>query len=909
MGKCKVNGSEIIKELSGIDFELSCDFITRKEAEQQYKELFVKFAEMYDKRGLTEAVLQAASELGIRNKLDLFFSDDKVKFMIENGGKADIAKAEDSNTEKKRQDEIKKLLKGCELSEKEIAKHIALPYKDARSYLRKLPFIEERVYYRIKEEKKVDFEKVKFSPERRLMESKLKMTFGIDHFYEEQWEAISRLRNGERILMIQRTGFGKSLCYQFPATIFPGVTIVFSPLIALMRDQVNGLKKKGISAAAINSEQSNEENEEAIERALENRIKILYITPERMENERWQEVVQGMSNVNISMIVIDEAHTISTWGHDFRPAFRKIINLVQLLPSSTPLLATTATATMRVQKDIEEQIGGKITSIRGSLSRDNFNLYVIRVKSEDEKMMWLAQNVSLLEGTGLIYTGTRLDTEIYAGWLRFVGIDAVEYNAGLDAETRMVVESSLMDNTPKCVVSTNALGMGIDKPDIRFIIHTQIPVSPIHYYQEIGRAGRDGKPTDVILFYNDTKGTDNIEADKKLPLSFINGARPTRSQYQRVIDCLQEGTLKEKDIALTCNLKTHQVRTINSDLIDQKIIFEVRNGNTKWYEYNVDAPDFDYYLYDELRKTRLKELDRMVEYVNTTLPRMEYLCSFLDSADSSCCAHCDNTDLQPLTFVDNPRLRTKLQQFRETLFTELKLSVSTWTQFPSEPDGGRVRYYLRVPYPDVIEIYKAGEESHVYNSRIGYKDFSAETAEKIRELYGKHLNNKSHITNGVAASYYMSNVATAIHHSKYENGGDYSEFLVALTLKAFRKKFGQYHYDLVLYVPPTESGDLVKNFAKKFARGLGLPVSDALKKERDTRPQKVFQNGAGKEQNVRDAFGLNGRINIRGKNVILVDDIYDSGATLKEIARMLTDKGAKYITPVVIAKTIGGTSS
>ena len=248
-------------------------------------------------------------------------------------------------------------------------------------------------------------------------------------FYDEQWETIDLLFQGKRVLLIEKTGFGKSLCFQFPATQFDGLTIIFSPLIALMRDQVKGLKKNGISASFINSEQTREENSQTIQDAINGKLKILYIAPERQENQEW---IQATRQMNLSMIVIDEAHTISVWGHDFRPAFRRIINLIQLLPKNMPVLATTATATKRVQIDVEKQISNDITTLRGRLIRDNFNLFVINVKSEDEKLMWLAENLNNLEGTGIIYSGTRVNTEIYSRWFDYLNINTTEYNAGLD---------------------------------------------------------------------------------------------------------------------------------------------------------------------------------------------------------------------------------------------------------------------------------------------------------------------------------------------------------------------------------------------------------------------------------------------------------------------------------------------
>ena len=732
-------------------------------------------------------------------------------------------------------------------------------------------------------------------------EIKLKRIFGLDHFYDEQWRSIEKILRGERILMIERTGFGKSLCYQFPATQFDGITVVFSPLIALMRDQVRSLCERGIPSAYINSEQSYEENQNSIQRALNGEIKILYIAPERQENEEW---VEATRQLKLSMVVVDEAHTISTWGHDFRPSFRRIINLVQLLPQSLPVLATTATATKKVQYDIEQQIGGRLTTIRGNLIRPNFQLQVVKVQSEDEKMIWLAENLNSINGTGLIYTGTRIDTEVYANWLRFVGINATDYNAGFDADTRKSIEQGLMQNKWKCIVSTNALGMGIDKSDIRFVIHTQMPASPIHYYQEIGRAGRDGKPTRIILFYNEKKENGNdVATDSLLPLSFVEGSRPTTKKYQKVISLLQEEPLSEREVLKKANLKTNQLRVIKADLIDQGIIKEVLYGKIKKYEYQYNAPALNTDSFEALREAKLKDLHAMEEYIYTDMPRMKYLCSFLDSDETVEYSNCDNTNLERITVSVTPEWMTKLEDFRETYFPCLELS--SWT---IRKGGFRLRYIA----PDKVQVEKTvkndmGEviERPIieYSNNINLLEYNQEE----REIIEEHLGKASRLVDGYAASYYgVSNVGAAIHRSKYENGGDFPDFLLKKTLSVFGKKFRGIHFDLVLYLPPTNSGDLVKNFATKFARVIGVPISHELIKVRITQEQKMFQNSYSKQENVCGAFDIDEDI-VKDKYIVLLDDIYDSGATLKEVGKLLTQKGAKCIVPIVIAKTVGGT--
>ena len=583
--------------------------------------------------------------------------------------------------------------------------------------------------------------------------------------------------------------------------------------------------------------------------------------------------------------------------------YRTHVNLVKLLPQSLPVLATTATATKRVQQDIERQIGGKLTTIRGNLVRNNFRLYVIKVHSEDEKLVWLTQNLNNLEGTGLIYTGTRVDTEIYAKWLSSNGINAINYNAGHDADTRKDIENGLMQNHFKCVVSTNALGMGIDKPDIRFIIHTQIPASPIHYYQEIGRAGRDGMPTNIVLFYNEAKDESGIAEDYKLPKAFIDGARPSIEKYRNSIEALKKEPLSERGLMKATNLKQTQVRVIKADLIDQGIVREVINGESKLLEYQFGAKELDVQTFEELRKAKLKDLDAMVGYVYTTKPRMQYLCEFLDDNGQLAYSNCDNTNLSKISVLLTDDWRQRLSDFRENYFPVLEVSETTSkTHKPSN-----TKWSVNIPNVYQIDIFKDDQLFGSFNQVINWARFSDDEREFIEPLLESHIAKKSHIVNGVAASYYgISNVGSALHRCKYENGGDFPDFLLKLTLKAFRKSFGNAAFDMVVYVPPTHSGDLVRNFATKFASVIKVPVSHKLVKTRQTSEQKVFQNSCLKQDNVKDAFAYTAPHEINGKRIVLIDDIFDSGATIKEIGKLLTSMGAKIIAPVTIAKTVGG---
>lgn len=667
---------------------------------------------------------------------------------------------------------------------------------------------------------------------RQQAELQLQKMFGFKQFHDLQWQVIEMLLAGDRVLFIEKTGFGKSLCYQFPATQMQGVTIVFTPLIALMRDQVRSMQNKGVRAAAINSHQSVDENDEIIAKAQINQIDILYISPERMENANW---IAAAREMRIAMVVIDEAHLITVWGQTFRTSYRRIVNLVMLLPKKFPVLATTATATSDIQTDIINQIGSSLKLIRGKLMRSNIRLFVVHVESEDEKFYWLAEYLPKLNKTGIVYTGTQANTDIFSNWLQFLKFNSAAYSGRLDAESRMRIETDFINNQYDCVVSTNALGMGIDKPDIRFIIHTQVPQSLIHYYQEIGRAGRDGQEVFAILLYNPN-------ADYELPRAFINGSKPEISKYEKVIAVTKKALLGRNEIIKATNLKQTQVSVILADLIDQKIINEQISGKSKKYFFNPDAPALDLTAFETLRNVQNQELERMLEYTDISTCRMQYLCNYLGDERQRACGVCDNDARQHMRVVATEAMKQQLQEFRETFFPVLEVETQ-----------------------------------------------------------------RSNIVNGVAASYYgVSNVGAALRHSKYEGGGDFPDWLLRLTLKAFGKYYGNTKFDMILYVPPTESGELVKNFAEKISRTLSIPISHKLIKTEATSPQKVFQSGISKKDNVHGKFAYQNPAEIAGKSILLIDDIFDSGYTIKEIGQYLTNIGATTIAPLVIARTVGG---
>src|SRR5437763_14935908 len=355
-------------------------------------------------------------------------------------------------------------------------------------------------------------------------------------FRPGQLEAIERLvEQRGRVLVVQRTGWGKSAVYFIATRLLrdqgAGPTVLVSPLLALMRNQIQMAERAGVRAVTINS--ANREEWDEIERRVRaGDVDILLISPERLNNMRFRQDVLPDLVKTVGLLVVDEAHCISAGGHDFRPDYRRIARVLDLLPPGVPVLCTTATANDRVVGDIVDQLGAGLEVIRGSLDRESLELAAVDLPQPAERLAWLATVLPDLPGSGIVYCLTVADSKRVAGWLRSRGIEAVAYSGESEHEDRIVFEEALLGNKVKVVVATSALGMGFDKPDLGFVVHFQSPGSPIAYYQQVGRAGRAvAHAVGVVL-----RGHEDVDIQDW----FIRTAFPPKPEAEAVIGLLAE---------------------------------------------------------------------------------------------------------------------------------------------------------------------------------------------------------------------------------------------------------------------------------------------------------------------------------------------------------------------------------
>jgi ATP-dependent DNA helicase RecQ len=495
------------------------------------------------------------------------------------------------------------------------------------------------------------------------LRKQLREQFGYDAFRPGQERILSAILDGRDVLGVLPTGSGKSLTFQLASQRLPGATIIVSPLIALMKDQVESAEANGMEASLVNSTQTDQQSQAAMAGVEAGESKLLYVTPERFENEAFMEELEGM---DVSLFVVDEAHCISEWGHNFRPAYLTLGGVIERLGHPT-LLALTATATPWVRDDIISHLGMRDPSIvvRG-FDRPNLFFEVRRVEEEYEDRRVLeelftgaangypdeiaSQVTGAMQGSGIIYTATTAAAEETVEWLAEWGVDADFYHGQRRKADRERVQDAFMNGEVRVMVATNAFGMGVDKPDVRFVIHRDIPPSIESYYQEAGRAGRDGNFALCSMIYR--------TADLGRAAFMSGTGEVTRAEVEAAHDALAEqpeATLEKLQEATGLG-KSHLVRLIM--ILEQDGIVREDDGQIEMVVDDFDPTDISLQREEARKAYERSRLDMMRGYAETQDCRRAYILNYFGEEYEDNCAMCDNDVLgrtpEPAAAADSP---------------------------------------------------------------------------------------------------------------------------------------------------------------------------------------------------------------------------------------------------------------
>ena len=463
---------------------------------------------------------------------------------------------------------------------------------------------------------------------------------------DDQWTAIRALvAEHRRALVVQRTGWGKSAVY-FVATALlraggAGPTLIVSPLLALMRNQIEAAERLGLRARTINS--ANLEDWEKVHAEIrDGAVDVLLVSPERLNNPGFRDNVLPHLTETAGLIVIDEAHCISDWGHDFRPDYRRIKTLLQTLPADIPVLATTATANERVTVDVAEQLAtgsGDVLVLRGELDRESLRLAVVRLPAAPMRLAWLADQLrnGALRDSGIIYTLTVAAAYDTAAFLREQGIAVTAYSGKDDQAQRLAAEDDLLANRVKALVATSALGMGFDKPDLGFVVHLGAPQSPVAYYQQIGRAGRGVERADVVLLPG--------REDRDIWAYFASLAFPPERQVRATLEALEEAGRPLSTAAIETHVDLSRGR-LESMLKVLDVDGAVTRTTGGWAATGRPWA-YDEERYERVARERVREQQAMLDYQTAGQCRMEFLRRQLDDPGAAPCGRCDNCTGQP----------------------------------------------------------------------------------------------------------------------------------------------------------------------------------------------------------------------------------------------------------------------
>jgi len=665
-------------------------------------------------------------------------------------------------------------------------------------------------------------------------------------FREGQEEAIRHVVEARgRLLVVQKTGWGKSFVYFIAIRLLresgAGPALLISPLLALMRNQISAAERMGVRALTINSDNQNDWSE--IEATIQhNEVDILLISPERLANERFGTEVLAKIAGRISLLVIDEAHCISDWGHDFRPHYRLLERIVRTLPTNLRLLATTATANNRVMDDLRAVLGPNLHISHGDLNRPSLALQTIRIKSQAERLAWLAEQVPALPGHGIIYTLTIRDAVLVTEWLKSRDIKVESYT-GETGERRVELEKALLENRVKALVATTALGMGFDKPDLAFVIHYQTPGSAVAYYQQVGRAGRALESAYGILLSG--------EEEMEITDYFIESAFPTREEVNNVLEALEAAPagLSVPELMASVNLSKGRIEK-TMQLLSLETPAPIVKQRAKWQLTAANLSNNFWQRAERLTGLRRDEQRQMQEYVNLTSGHMEFLIRALDGDPGSIAP-----PLLPSlpTTVDPILVREAIAFLRRT-----SLSIEPRKKWP---DGGMP--YFRV---------------------------KGNIASEHQAQSGKAL-----------CIWEDAGWGGMVARGKYRDRR-FSDELVKAGAHMAREWNPEPAPGWVTCIPSLRHPDLVPDFAKRLASALNLPFTMAIKKTGHRPEQKTMANSVQQARNIDGSLAINTDA-ILTAPVLLVDDMVDSRWTLTVAAWLLRSNGAGKVWPLALALT------
>jgi ATP-dependent DNA helicase RecQ len=686
-------------------------------------------------------------------------------------------------------------------------------------------------------------------------------------FHEHQWEAIETLAEDRgRILVVERTGWGKSTVYFIATRLLRdqgyGPTIIISPLLALMRNQIESAARHGVSLGTINSQNSPAENREVQRALLENELDAVIVSPEQLGKARFRdEILLALPN-GAGLFVVDEAHCISTWGHDFRPDYKRIAGILDSLPGNLPVLATTATATQDVANDVIVQLGDGIQSIRGSLARESLHLQTIAFPRRSQRLAWLADVIPTLSGTGIIYTATTRDAELVANWLRSRNIQAEAYYGSLkglnrdeNRQRREELEQALLENRLKCLVATSALGMGYDKPDLAFVIHFQSPGSVVSYYQQVGRAGRTiPKAYGVLLSGNE---------DDDIQKYFISNAFPTEELVRDILSTIEgfDGGATLAEIQRNINARPTKIEAALRFLAAESPTPIVISYGPLKYTRSLNDYELPHEAIARLSRKKLDEWEVMKKYLNHDDCLMRFLANELDDSDVARCGKCANC-------LPDEALPTTYDQSTGEAAANFLENVNI--EIPPKRRIGRTLADAEACFP-------------VYQFPF-----------RLRPEGLEHEDGRALCRWGEAGWGEIAMLG--------KRNGAYDPRLVPASVKMIKDRWSPEPFPTwIAYVPSHAHPRLVPDFAEALAEQLGLLCLDVVKKVKTNQPQKRMENRSHRCQNLDGVFEISG--GFPQGPVLLIDDTIDSGWTFAVIAALLLRAGSGPVLPFAIMST------